>query len=109
MIDCTHYDYRVFWSEEDGEFIGRCIEFPSLSWLAGTQLEALSGITQLVADCIDDMAANGETVPLPISDREYSGKFLFRTTPQQHRELARQAAEASLSLNRYINSKLPSF
>ncbi len=27
------YTYRITWSEEDGEFVGLCAEFPSLSWL----------------------------------------------------------------------------
>ena len=107
MVDCTHYDYRVFWSAEDGEYVGRCTEFPSLSWLAESQAAALEGITKTVFDCVQDMEANGEEVPLPISDRTYSGKFMFRTTPQRHRELARRAAEASLSLNGYLNDKLP--
>ena len=31
------YTYRVTWSEEDQEYVGLCLEFPSLSWLAETQ------------------------------------------------------------------------
>jgi hypothetical protein len=50
------YTYRVIWSEEDHEHAGLVVEFPSLSWLAPTAGEALSGITQLVADVFDDMA-----------------------------------------------------
>lgn len=107
MVDYTHYDYRVFWSEEDHEYVGRCAEFPSLSWLSGSQTGALEGITRLVADCAVDMESNGEKIPVPISDRIYSGKFVFRTTPQRHRELVRRAAEASLSLNGYINERIP--
>ena len=32
MID--RYTYRITWSSEDGEHVGLCAEFPSLSWLA---------------------------------------------------------------------------
>ena len=39
-----HYTYRLTWSPEDGEHLGLCAEFPSLSWLAPTPGEALSGI-----------------------------------------------------------------
>ncbi len=28
------YTYRVTWDEDDGEYVGLCAEFPSLSWLA---------------------------------------------------------------------------
>jgi hypothetical protein len=41
MPDATHYIYRVAWSPEDGEHVATVAEFPSLSWLAPTQAEAL--------------------------------------------------------------------
>jgi len=42
------YSYRAFYSNEDNEYVGLCVEFPSLSWLAGTSEEALLGIESLV-------------------------------------------------------------
>lgn len=57
--------YRVAWSPEDGEHVGLCAEYPSLSWLASTPEEALSGIRLLVADCEEDMRSNGEELPDP--------------------------------------------
>lgn len=47
-----HYTYRVTWSPEDGEHVGLCAEFPSLSWLAATPEDALTGIRQVVADVL---------------------------------------------------------
>ena len=38
------YTYRITWSEENKEYVGLCVEFPSLSWLAGSQENALKGI-----------------------------------------------------------------
>jgi predicted RNase H-like HicB family nuclease len=58
-----HYTYRVLWSQEDAEYIGLCAQLPSLSWLAATPEDALSGIHQLTAEAIADIHANGETVP----------------------------------------------
>ncbi len=40
-----HYTYRVTWSDDDNEYVGLCAEFPSLSWLAGTQQAAEEGIS----------------------------------------------------------------
>ncbi len=40
------------WSVDDGEYVGLCDEFPSLSWKAPTPDEAFSGIRQLVDDFI---------------------------------------------------------
>lgn len=101
-----HFTYRVTWSPEDGEHVGLCAEFPSLSWLDEAPEGALAGIRRLVADVVRDMAANGEKVPDPIADRTYSGEFKVRIPPQAHRALVIQAAEQGVSLNRLASAKL---
>ena len=100
------YTYRVLWSEEDKEFIGLCAEFPSLSWLASTSEKALKGICSVVKDCISDMSKSNEELPLSLSLRKYSGKFMVRVPPEVHRHLAMEAAEAGVSLNRIASAKL---
>ena len=62
-----HYTYSVVWSPEDAEHVGLCAEFPSLSWLAPTPAEALSGIRRLASECVADMLAARETPPKPIT------------------------------------------
>ncbi len=104
--DVTHYTYRVTWSPEDGEFVGTCLEFPSLSWLASTQDEALHGIGDLVRDVVDDLRSDAEAVPEPLSSRTYSGKFNLRLGERLHRKLAMEAAEEHLSLNQYVVRRL---
>ena len=71
------YTYQVTWSDEDGDYVGLCAEFPSLSWLAATPDEAFSGIRQLVNDCIADMRSLDETPPEPIASRLSSGVLLI--------------------------------
>lgn len=61
-LDASHYTYRVSWSAEDEEFVATCLEFPSLSWLAGTQVEALQGLVDVVRDTLADMEEQGEEV-----------------------------------------------
>lgn len=67
---------------------------------------ALQGITDLVQEVVDDMAASGELIPEPIAERTYSGKFQVRILPELHRQLAIEAAEKNVSLNRYVSHKL---
>jgi predicted HicB family RNase H-like nuclease len=105
-IKNDRYTYRVTWSEEDREYVGLCAEFPSLSWLASSHEAALRGIRAVVADAVQDMRANGEIVPEPLSSRQFSGKFLVRVPPEIHRCLAVEAAEAGVSLNRLASAKL---
>ena len=106
MLKNDRFTYRVTWSEEDGEYVGLCAEFPSLSWLAPTPEAALEGIRQVVADVVADLEASGEPVPEPIAIRQYSGKFMVRVPPELHRQLALEAAESGVSLNRVVSAKL---
>ena len=105
-IKNDRYTYRVTWSEEDQEYVGLCAEFPSLSWLASTYVKALQGIRAAINEVVLDMEAQGEEVPEPMACKSYSGKFMVRVPPNVHRELAIQAAESGVSLNRLASAKL---
>lgn len=100
------YAYRVTWSEEDQEYVGLCAEFPSLSWLDKSQDTAFKGIRKLVAETIDDMKSHHEIIPEPLSSKKFSGKFVVRVPAELHRELALEAQENNISLNRYVSNKL---
>jgi predicted HicB family RNase H-like nuclease len=101
-----HYTYRVTWSPEDGEHVGLCVEFPSLSWLAATPEAALAGVRQLVAEVVADLEAAGDPVPQPLAEKHYSGEFRVRIPPELHRQLVLMAAEQGISLNRLASAKL---
>ena len=81
LLVTDHYTYRVTWSPDDGEYIGLCAEFPSLSWLAATAEEAFSGIRGLVHDVLSDMHANAEAPSAPLADRAYNGRLGTRIAP----------------------------
>lgn len=106
VLESDKYTYRVLWSEDDEEFVGLCAEFPSLSWLASSPEKALKGIRTVVKDCVSDMENSKEDLPLPISARKYSGKFMVRVPAEVHRHLAIEAAESGVSLNRIASAKL---
>ena len=101
-----HYTYRVTWSPEDKEYVGLCVEFPSLSWLAKAPESALTGIRKVVAAAVEDMRSNGEEPPSPLAERHYSGEFRVRIPPHVHRALAIEAAEQGISLNRLASARL---
>ncbi|MFY9261870.1 MAG: toxin-antitoxin system HicB family antitoxin [Gallionella sp.] len=105
-MNINHYTYRVTWSQEDGEHLALCAEFPALSWLASTPEAALSGIFGLVSEVVTDMQTSGETVPQPLSERQYSGRFMVRIPAFVHRALAMEAAEQGVSINRLASAKL---
>jgi predicted HicB family RNase H-like nuclease len=101
-----HYTYRVTWSPEDNEYVGLCVEFPSLSWLAKAPESALTGIRKVVAASVADMRSNGEEPPTPLAEKHYSGEFRVRIPPHVHRSLAIEAAEQGISLNRLASARL---
>lgn len=105
-MSVDHYTYRVTWSPEDGEHVGLCAEFPSLSWLAETPEAALAGVRQVVSAVIADLGESGEPVPEPLAEKRYSGEFRVRIPPELHRRLALTAAEQGVSLNRLASAKL---
>jgi predicted HicB family RNase H-like nuclease len=100
------YTYRITWSPEDKEYVGLCAEFPSLSWLSDNPEAALSGIRDVVAEAVEEMRLKGESPPLSLASKRFSGKFVVRIPPDEHRKLAIQAAEQGISLNRLISAKL---
>lgn len=100
------YTYRVQWSSEDETHIGRCLEFPSLGADGSTPEEALKEIKKVVLASAEWMQEDGEPIPEPLGDKNFSGKLSLRIPPEMHRRLSIQATEEAVSLNQLIVSKL---
>jgi predicted HicB family RNase H-like nuclease len=100
------YYYNVVWSEEDGAFIGRVAEFPSLAAHARTLDGALREIKKVVTFVLKDLSESREPIPEPFSKRAYSGKLNLRMPETLHRQLVMEAARQGVSLNQWINLKL---
>lgn len=49
-----HRSFRVDWSDGDMTWVGLCDQYPSLSWLAATEAEAMVGIMLLVGSVESD-------------------------------------------------------
>jgi predicted HicB family RNase H-like nuclease len=105
-VNPDHYTYRVSWSAEDNQYVATCLELPSLSWLANDHIKALKGVGQLVRSVVVDLLASRGQVPEPLAERRYSGRFNLRVPPELHRELAVEAAEHGISLNRLVSDRL---
>ncbi|OBK48812.1 type II toxin-antitoxin system HicB family antitoxin [Mycobacterium sp. 1081908.1] len=102
----NHYTYRVQWSREYGEYIGVCVELPYLRREAPTAEQAVAAIEQATREHVDAMRTCGEAAPTPLSERNYSGTFIVRTSPKLHARLALEAIEERVSMNQWIVQKL---
>ena len=104
-IKADEHTYRVFWSDKDEGYVTTVAEFPSLSHIADQQQDALSAVVP-VGNVLSDMAEAGEQPPVPLGRRQFSGKFPLRMTPEQHRRVAIEAAEAHVSINQLLVSRI---
>lgn len=102
----NRYTYRVEWSPYHEEYVGSCIELPSLLRYARTAQEAITEIEAAADQHVDELQATGQAVPTPLSERSYSGTFVVRTSPALHARLALQAAEQGVSMNQWVAQKL---
>ena len=59
-----------------------------------------------MADAVTDLQENHESIPEPVAIKHYSGRFMVRIPPTIHRQLALEAAESGISLNRLASAKL---
>jgi len=106
MYKETDYTYRVFWSEEDNEFIGTVAEFPLLSYSGKDQIETMQGIVDVVKGALEILQEDGKEEPEPLGTKLFSGKFALRMTPDQHKRLAMEAAESNVSINQLLVSRI---
>jgi predicted HicB family RNase H-like nuclease len=102
----NHYTYRAEWCPEQREYVVRCIELQGLSRGAPTLQEAISAVGQAVDEFIAERKADGGDVPVPLTERQYGGKFVVRTSPALHARLAIEAAEQNVSMNHLMVQKL---
>jgi len=93
MAQAEHYTYVLAFSAEDNQYVGTVVEFPSLSWLANSQVEALAGMAALVKDVVADLVANGEPVPEPLADSELADQFETLLSIAEDRAIAPMVAE----------------
>jgi predicted HicB family RNase H-like nuclease len=99
----NHYTYRVEWSSEHGEYVGQCLELPWLSQWALTMQQAIADVERAVDEYLADCEGDA---PPPITERQFSGKFVVRTSPALHSRLTVEAAEQNVSMNQWVVQKL---
>ena len=64
--------------------------------------EAIEMIEEARQLWMESMYEDGQEIPLPSSEVEYSGKFNVRVPASLHRKLAKLAVKEGVSLNQYI-------
>jgi predicted HicB family RNase H-like nuclease len=101
----SHYQKVVFWSDEDGCFIGQC---PTL-FLGGVhgddEMAVYKELAQVVEEHLAFLRSDGKDMP-PGDKQDYSGKLTLRIKPEIHRALALRAGAMGDSLTGFIERTL---
>ncbi len=101
-----HYTFRAEWSRHYNESVGVCVELPYPRREAPTAPEAVAAIEQALEEHLGCLRSCGDPIPTPLSERNYSGTFSVRTSPELHGRLALEAIEQGISMNQWIVQKL---
>ena len=71
-----------------------------------TYVEAFENIREAMEGWIETKLENGFTVPEPLDESQYSGKFVLRIPKTLHARLATEAEKEGVSLNQYALYRL---
>jgi predicted HicB family RNase H-like nuclease len=101
-----NYTYRAHWSKRSGDYEGVCLEFPLESAHAPSAPDAIAGVVKKVSELVAEYEREDTDPPASITDRDYSGTFVVRTSSALHARLMTESAEQGVSLNQWVIQKL---
>ncbi len=98
----------LIYEDPDGGYAAEVPDLPGCF----TQADTLDGLMEMAEDAkrawIEAAHEDGKDIPLPRTQKEYSGKFIVRVPASLHRRLAQAAADEGISLNQYVVQLLAS-
>lgn len=92
--------------EPEGGWFIRIKELPGCMSQGETPEEALRMIEDAMRGWLEVSLEDGDLIPEPRPDEEYSGKFVVRVPKSLHRQLVEEAEHEGVSLNQFVNVAL---
>ncbi len=97
------YHVETAQSAETIVFIIKVNELPEVM-ATGVSLEAaMAALRGELKDALIRRLQLGELVPEPLNPEQFKGKVAYRTTPERHYMLAKEAKRRGMSLSRLID------
>lgn len=96
--------HREFVPDEGGAWFARIVEFPGCMTQGDTIAEAAAMLDEAMASWLEVMLEDGDPIPEPIAEPEFSGKTVVRLGPALHRDAAELADREGVSLNHFITT-----
>ena len=92
--------------EASGIWFAQIKELPNCMSQGYSPEEALKNLEEVLHGWIEGELEDGEEIPEPREEAEYSGKFNTRVPKSLHRKLVEAAGRDGVSLNQWINTAL---
>ena len=93
---------RIVIPENDGSYRGEILEFPGCIASGQTASEALASLEDAARSWLEAAIANGQPIPLPVENTEFSGRLVLRLPKSLHKKASRLAERDGVSLNQFI-------
>jgi predicted RNase H-like HicB family nuclease len=95
----SKYLINIYWSEEDDCYVAEVPELTGCATHGGSIEEAARHALDAIDSWIEGAKIAGTEIPKPLSLKEFSGKFMLRTSPEMHRSIALKALRLGASIN----------
>jgi predicted RNase H-like HicB family nuclease len=94
-----NYEVRLSFDPEDKIYIARVPELQGVHSNGSTQEEALENVKEVIALHLQVLEEDGEDIPVPLSERDFSGQMPLRMGKDVHRDLVTTAKAENKSAN----------
>ena len=106
-LDLPYHIVIQYITDESGSYYFATVrEFDGCMSHGDTQEEAFKNIREAMKGWIEAKLENGFSVPEPVDESQYSGKFVVRIPKTLHARLAMEAEREGVSLNQYALYRL---
>jgi antitoxin HicB len=94
------YPIRIVEDEKGGWFV-EIPDLPGCMTVVEDFKDAYEAIDLVKEGWIEIALGDGQDIPLPSTEKKYSGRFVLRIAPSLHERLVEQAEAEEMSLNAY--------
>src|SRR5689334_15854091 len=98
-FDPLEYQVNISFDPRDNLYVARVPELENCHSHGETQEEALANAKVAIELWLETAKEKGIPIPLPMSQRKFSGRFVLRTSEELHAGLAQEAIRQGKSMN----------
>ncbi len=92
--------------EDDGSWFVAIAELPGCISVGKTPQDAFEMIDAAMDEWLRVKLEDGDSVPKPFAEQQFSGRFIVRVGKSLHRELVSGAQRDGVSLNHFVTTSL---